>query len=123
MSEKVAENLTETLREKQSIFRLSSPKPKKTVSKYPTTSKKKPFVDWETTPSVSGLVTSVKAIPSKFGGDQLVCAVGDYMVNCSGMLTDLPKLDGQNITIVCTGKEQSGTGNEYRTFAVLVKQN
>jgi len=40
MSEKVAENLTETLREKQSIFRLSSPKPKKTVSKYPTTSKK-----------------------------------------------------------------------------------
>ena len=122
MTEKAAENPTGNPAGKAIDFQALITEAEKNGYKVSHHFEKKPFVDWETTPSLSGLVTSVKAIPSKFGGDQVVCAVGDYMVNCSGMLTDLPKLAGQDITVICTGKEQSGTGNEYRTFTVLVKQ-
>jgi len=122
MTEKAAENPTGNPAGKAIDFQTLIDDAMKNGYKISPHFEKKEFVDWDDTPSLSGLVSAAKTIASKFGGEQSICAVGEKMVNCSGMLTDLPKLAGQDITVICTGKEQSGTGNEYRTFTVLVKQ-
>jgi len=89
---------------------------------------KKPFVDWKETEYISGLVGEPKIISSKFKDPdtgeyrQKIVAVGDEQVNCSGMLKDLDKLTGQEITIIRNTLEKSSAGKEYFTFHVMIKQ-
>lgn len=83
---------------------------------------KRAFVDWDETPSITGMVGKAKDIPSKFGNDkQTIIPVGNLMVNASGMLSELPVLEGRTVTIICTGSAVTGSGLTYKTFKVLVK--
>lgn len=86
---------------------------------------KLPFVDWDNTRWIKGLVGVAKTIKSKFADVETgefkakVCPVGDYMVNCSGMLKDLPKKSGSIVVIVRSDEKTKGTIKDYWTFNVL----
>ena len=86
---------------------------------------KLPFVDWNNIRWIKGLVGAPKVIKSKFENVETgefkatVCPVGDYMVNCTGMLKDLPKKSGSIVVIVRSDEKTKGAIKDYWTFIVL----
>ena len=72
---------------------------------------------------IEGIVRDVREIPDKYnpGRKKPVCMVDKYDIDCSGTLSGLPSIEGATVRIIYTGKETSNSGNEYRTFKVMVR--
>lgn len=88
---------------------------------------KKPFVEWDNTKIVKGFVTESKIIPSKYPDPetgerkQKICSVGEFSINCSGVLKDVDMYAGMEIAIIRSDEKtvSSTSGKDYWTFHVI----
>ena len=92
--------------------------------KVDTTFEKCPFVDWNEVTHIKGLVGKPKTIKSKYPGinddyKQEVVQVGEYMVNCSGMLRDLGCKEGGIVAIIRSDEQFEATTGKYWAFTVI----
>jgi hypothetical protein len=83
----------------------------------------RPFVVWKETDVITGVIGRSYEIPDNFneGKKVTVCPVGDVLVNCKGMLKDIPNFEGREIRIVKTGTAVSDTGYTFYTFVIMTK--
>lgn len=78
----------------------------------------KPFVDWDKTPEIEGVVSNVREIKSDYG-TQEVCDVGEWAVNISAALRALPRFENEYLKIRYTGMQESKKGRKFKSFDIF----
>jgi hypothetical protein len=81
-------------------------------------SQNKPFVDWDKTKEVEGIVLNIREIKSDFG-TQEICDVGDFSVNITAALRALPRYEGEYLKIVYLGMQESKKGRQFKAFDIF----
>jgi hypothetical protein len=81
----------------------------------------KPFVNWEETREITGIVSNIREIKSEYG-DQEVCDVGDHSVNIVAALRDLPKYEGKLVKIYFKGWAESKKGRKFKDFDIYLPE-
>jgi hypothetical protein len=80
-----------------------------------------PFVDWDETPVIEGLVSNFRTVKGGKFGDQDVIDVGENSVGITAGLVALPDYDGKYIRIRYEGEEETKKGNTVKLFTILEK--
>ncbi len=80
-----------------------------------------PFVDWDETPMIEGVVTNYRTIKGGKFGDQDAVDVGEHSVGLTASLITLPDHEGEYVRIIYEGEEITKKGNTVKTFTILVK--
>jgi len=78
----------------------------------------KPFVDWDKTPEIEGVVSNIREISGEVG-TQEVCDVGDWAVNISAALRSLPRFEGEYLRVRYTGMQESKKGRKFKSFDIF----
>lgn len=82
----------------------------------------KPFVDWEATPVIEGVVSNMRQVTGQYGAQDVV-DVGDHTVGLVAALVNLPKYEGEYIRITCAGMRETKKGNHAYAFTVQRKKS
>jgi hypothetical protein len=81
-----------------------------------------PFVKWEITPEIEGVITNHREIDGEYG-KQEICDVGEYSVGITTALRALLKLDGDYVKIKFEGLEESSKGRQFKNFTIRRKKD
>ena len=82
----------------------------------------KPFVDWEETPQIEGVVSNHRTIKGGKFGEQEAVDVGEYSVGLTSALVSLPDHDGEYVRLRYEGETTTKKGNTVKRFTILVKE-
>lgn len=77
-----------------------------------------PFVNWNETKEIEGIVSNVREIDGEFG-PQEICDVGKFSVNITTALRSLPRYEGEYIKIVYLGMCESKKGRSFKAFDIF----
>lgn len=78
----------------------------------------KPFVDWDETPVIEGVVANPRQVTGGKYGAQDVVDVGDYTVGLVAALQNLGDHVGEYVRITCAGLRETKKGNHAYAFTV-----
>jgi len=81
-------------------------------------SQNKPFVDWDQTKEIEGVVSNVREMKGDYG-TQEICDVGDFSVNITAALSGVPRLKGEYLKIVYLGMQESKKGRQFKAFDIF----
>jgi hypothetical protein len=79
----------------------------------------KPFVDWDKTPEIEGLVSNHRELKGDYGTQEII-DVGDWSVNILSALKGLPRFENEYLKIKYLGMQDNKKGTrKFKAFEIF----